>query len=115
MRKRFPKARRRRITAWTAFAVTWATAIVARSIGGPAGVAGAETATIPSPEPEQAVVPATTTPPATLPELPADGLVVVRYTPVERPQPEVRRVVVATPAPSPPAAPAPTTQRSSGS
>lgn len=40
-----------------------------------------------------------------MPTMPADGLVVLHYTPVEKPAPEVRRVVVtrtvAAPAPAP--------------
>ena len=106
IRKRFPWARRNRIAAWTAFGLAWTTALVARTVGAPAAVVP-ETAEAPPPGPSLTM--------ATVPEPPEDGLVILRYTPAERPEPEVRRVVVTQQAPAPTVTHAPTTQRSSGS
>ena len=115
IRKRFPPARRWRIAAWTTVAVTWVTAIVARTLGTPVAAPAVEAIPPPPPAPTATTVTATT--PAPLPEMPEDGLVVLRYTAVPPPPPEVRRVVVSSPAPGPAAtaAPAPTTKVSSGS
>jgi hypothetical protein len=113
IRKRFPWARRNRIAAWTAFGLAWTTALVARTVGAPAAVVP-ETAEAPPPGPSvESVAPTATM--ATVPEPPEDGLVILRYTPAERPEPEVRRVVVTQQAPAPTVTHAPTTQRSSGS
>ena len=112
IRKRFPWARRGRIAAWTAFVLTWTTALIARTVGAPA-VAAPEAPAVPPAEPVESVAPSSTT--AAVPDAPEDGLVILRYTPAERPEPEVRRVVVTQQAPARSAAPAPPVQRSSGS
>lgn len=101
------------IAAWTAASVTWGTAAVALANATP-GV-----------EPEVPVgepAPTTTTilvdAPAAAPTLPESGIVVLRYTPVERPEPKVivQTVTVqgAASAPSAPTAPV-VRERSSGS
>ena len=112
IRKRFPWPRRGRITVWTAFVLAWASALIARSAGGPA-------ATVPEPVTVVDLSPLETfrheDRMATIPEAPEDGLVILHYTPAERPEPEVRRVVVTQQAPARSAPQAPTTQRSSGS
>lgn len=97
IRKRFPKERLRRIAAWTAMALAWGTAIVARTVGSPAAVAAPEVADSDNPV-ALTTVAVTTTTMAPVPEMPADGLVVLRFTPAQRPEPVVRRVVVTQPA-----------------
>lgn len=109
IRKRFPRERLLRIVAWTTLALTWVTTIVARSIAAPATdpVEAAPT------QPVQATTAAAVAPAQqTVPTMPQDGLVVLRFTPGPEPEPEIQRVVVSTPAP---AAQAPTVKRSSGS
>lgn len=99
IRKRFPAHRVRRLVAWTSLAIAWSTALVARGLTTPEPTATAQ----PAPPPPPA--PTATTVPSSMPTMPADGLVVLHYTPVEKPAPEVRRVVVtrtvAAPAPAP--------------
>ena len=112
IRKRFPWARRGRVAAWTAFSLAWTTALVARTVGAPA-VTSPEAATPPPAAPIASVAPAAR--PATVPEPPEDGLVILRYTPAPRPEPEVQRVVVTQQAPSRSVTRAPTTHQSSGS
>ena len=112
IRKRFPRARRMRIIAWTAVAIAWATAIVARTLG--VGAADATEAASPSIAPPAAVTsPSVGESSVPVPNLPEDGLVVLRYTPGPKPEPEVRRVVVTQQAPAV-SVPA-TTKTSSGS
>jgi hypothetical protein len=107
IRKRFPATRVRRLMAWTGVTVACGTAVVARTVGAPV----AEEPVADLPEPEPLTSEATIDAHVAVPTLPDDGLVVLRYTPAARPQPEVRRVVVSTPA----AASAPTHKTSSGS
>ncbi len=79
-------------------AIAWSTAIVARMFGAPASQAAepeaAPATTLPAPVTTEA--PAETTVPP-VPTMPEDGLVVLRYTPVEKPKAEIRRVVVTRP------------------
>jgi hypothetical protein len=95
LRRLFPM-RWARIAAWTGAALAWGTTAIAV-----ASNAGAEAPTEPSVAPQAIEPPAststTTTTVAPLPELPARGLVVVRYTPIPPPPPQVvtRTVVVA--------------------
>ncbi len=115
IRKRFPKDRRRRIAAWTAVAIAWSTAIVARTVGAPAAAVqpNAPEAITPPPSPGT-TIPTTTLAP--VPDMPQDGLVVLRYTPAPQPAPEVRRVIVSSPAAGGNVtASAPTRKASSGS
>ncbi len=113
IRKRFPQQRRRRIAVWTAVAVTWATAIVARALGAPSAQ---PVDMIAVPEPPGPAPRAPVVPPSEMPVLPEDGLVILRFTPAPQAEPDVRRVVVTQSAPATsPAAPAPTTKRSGGS
>jgi hypothetical protein len=105
-------------------AIAWSTAMLARTLGAPASEAAeavtAPPATVPPPT---TAAPPTTTTAAPVPTMPEDGLVVLRYTPVEKPQPEIRRVVVtrpgsgstATASAGAAAPPPPTTTTSSGS
>ena len=109
IRKRFPAERRRRIIGWTTLAVAWVTALVARGAATP--VAPSEQV---SPEPV-VVQPQVIATPAPLPTLPAEGLVVLHYTPVPKPEAEVRRVVVTRTVAAPASSAQPTTVSSSGS
>lgn len=83
LRRLFP-SRWARILAWTGAAVAWGTSVVAVQ------AAIEEQAAEPQPtsdlEPEVVEVPA---PVAAVPDLPQDGLVVIRYSPVPPPPPEV--------------------------
>jgi hypothetical protein len=81
---RFDEGRWARILIWTGAALTWASALVASRT---TPVATGD----PGPAPETDQVETVTTRPD-LPTPPAPGLVVLRYTPVERPLPEVRTV-----------------------
>lgn len=111
---RFDTARRGRILAWTGAALAWGTAV---TIGGlePAN-AEATTPLVDTPS-ASAVLPASQ---VAMPNLPLQGLVILRYRPSVDSTPEVRTVYVkqkAPPAPSastaqPTSAPAP---QSSGS
>jgi hypothetical protein len=96
IRKRFPKIRTLRISAWTTIALAWAIAIVGRQMEAPAAE---EAALVPEPT-------STTSPAAevanTMPTMPEDGLVVIRYTPAPPPPPSVVRQVVVQAAPSSP-------------
>jgi hypothetical protein len=77
------------ITAWTGAAVAWGTAVVSFAAANP-DVQTEE------PVPVAEVSAQTTTVLAPVPAMPDSGLIVVRYTPVARPEPEViieRRVV----------------------
>lgn len=126
MRDRFPRDRRLRIAAWTAMAIAWSTAVIARTLGAPAPVSEAATAAPPEAIPTPmttGTVGAPTTTGAPVPTLPEDGLVVLRYTPIDKPTAEIRRVVVTRPASGGTATasggaaapPPPTTTTSSGS
>ena len=91
---RLPLPRVAGIAAWTAASVAWATTAVA--IANAPDVTAAAELIVDEPVP---VVPAVvTTTLAPVPAMPEGGLVVLRYTPVARPEPErvVRTVVVAT-------------------
>ena len=94
------------ITAWTGAAVAWGTAVVSVAAANPGAQAEEEA-------PAPAVAPVTETVLAPVPDMPDSGLIVVRYTPVERPEPEVivKRRVVTVASPSQ----APTKTQSSGS
>jgi hypothetical protein len=121
--RRLPPARVTGIVAWTAATVTWGTAAVALAAA-PSPSTETTAASVPL-EPvavENAIVTTTSAPVPTMPE---SGLVVLRYTPVEKPEAPivVRRVEVAAPspgaasasAPSPEPVKAPTKTKSSGS
>lgn len=83
LRRLFP-SRWARIVAWTGAAVAWGTSIVAvqAAIEEPA----VEPQPVTEPEPEVREVPA---PVAAVPAPPEDGLVVIRYSPIPPPAPEV--------------------------
>ena len=110
--RRLPLHRLAGIAAWTAASVTWGTAAVALANHEPAP-ASTEPFSDP-PAPPSVVMQDEALP--QVPTMPETGLVVLRYTPVERPLAEVvvRTVVVAgsTPSASPQA---PVRERSSGS
>jgi len=94
IRKRFPAIRTLRISAWTTIALAWGIAIIGRQMEAPA----AEETVAPEPvSTTSTVVQAETT----MPTMPEDGLIVIRYTPAPPPPPIVRQVVVSGPAPSP--------------
>jgi hypothetical protein len=115
MSSRLSPARIVGIAAWTAASVMWGAAAVAFASKPPEAAA--------EPPPLILALPETTTTTASVPTMPESGLVVLRYTPVARPEAEVivREVRVAGPASSSPAASAPaskpkkTTTTSSGS
>lgn len=115
--KRMPISRLTGIAAWTAASVAWGTAAIAVANEAPAGdVKAMDVAQIPTVAVAQEEVL------APMPTMPESGLVVLRYTPVERPEAKVvvRTVTVSGPSsssPSQPAAPAskPTRTKSSGS
>lgn len=111
MAKRMTASRVAGITAWSAAAVAWGTAAVAFVT--PGSSTGASTVVMEPPPPLAPIQSSVTAPQASLPAMPETGLVVVRYTPVDRPEAEVvveRRIVAATT----PSAPAPRV-KSSGS
>lgn len=114
IRKRFPKERRWRVVAWTGLAVAWGTTLIARTVGAPAAEPAEPVAVSPPPPPTTSA-PAQVT--ASVPEMPDDGLVILRFTPGPEPEPVVERIVVSRPAVSSgtATAPAPTTKQSSGS
>lgn len=115
--KRLPVSRLTGILAWTAASVAWGTTAIAVANEAPASDAKAmDVARIPP------VVVAQEEVLAPAPTLPESGLVVLRYTPVERPEAKVvvRTVTVSapsSPSSSQPAAPPPkpTKTTSSGS
>ena len=84
MKRLFP-SRWARIVAWTGAAVAWGTSIVAVQAAAEQG-ATEEPASIPSEEPEVQEIPA---PLAAVPDSPEQGLVIIRYTPVPPPPPEI--------------------------
>lgn len=122
--KRLPVARVAGIVAWTTASVAWGTAAVAMSAQPPATDTPAEMPQTPPPTTVAAQVQL----PA-LPSMPESGLVVLRYSPVERARPKVVVRTVQAPAASPsapasaaaqpaapaPAPPPPVTEQSSGS
>lgn len=101
MNSRLSPARIVGIAAWTAASVMWGAAAVAFASKPPEVAA--------EPPPLILALPETTTTIASVPTMPETGLVVLRYTPVARPEAEVivREVRVAGPASSSPAASAP--------
>ncbi len=100
------------IAAWTATAVVWGTTAVAAS----SAASGSEDHA--TREPERAAVPVAQPSPTTtqspMPVPPENGLIVIRYTPVEPPAPQVITRTVSQSAAPTVAQPAPTVQ-SSGS
>lgn len=95
--KRLLPGRWARILGWAFAGVTWGTTAVAVAAG--AGGTDAPATTLPAPI-EPAVVPApeaATT--ATIPDQPAAGLVVIRFTPAPKPEAQIitRTVTVASP------------------
>ena len=111
---RFTPTRRNRIVAWTGAALAWGTAVTVAKLE----PARAEPE---PPGPEPAFSSSTTTV-APVPEMPSEGLVVLRYRPSEEAQPEVttvyvRRTVSPAQAPAAPSTPAPSppSPKSSGS
>lgn len=99
-----------RIVAWTATAVVWGTTAVAASASTRDNQATTDTAPASAP----VIQPSTTTTGAPMPDPTGDGLVVIRFTPVERPAPPVITRTVTRPAAPAPAQPVPTVP-SSGS
>lgn len=101
------------IAAWSAAAVAWGTVGVAAASYG--SVPGAVDAVefVPVPVVDTASDPVPMAAQSSLPTMPERGLVVLRYTPVDRPEPEriTRTVTVSEPA----RAAAPTRTKSSGS
>ena len=120
--QRLPITRVAGIVAWTAASVTWGTAIVATANVAPEPVI---TADGPDPEPVVIVDLEVQEILAPVPTMPESGLVVLRYTPSEKPEAKVvvQRVVVSSPssgggsapASAPVKAPAPAKVKSSGS
>lgn len=118
--QRLPITRVAGIVAWTAASVTWGTAIVAA-----ANVAPEPEITTDGPVPEPLIIvePEVQEVLAPVPTMPDSGLVVLRYTPSEKPEARVvvQRVVVSSPSSgggsSPASAPAkaPAKAKSSGS
>ncbi|MCL1594460.1 MAG: hypothetical protein M3132_08925 [Actinomycetia bacterium] len=118
---RLPAPRVAGIAAWTAAAVTWGTAAVALANAAPVEEAEVVALEI-EPEQPQVVEQEVLEP---LPVMPESGLVVLRYTPSEKPAPQVvvQRVTVAAPssgggssaAPAPAPAPKKTKAKSKGS
>lgn len=117
--KRLPIPRIAGIVAWTAASVAWGTALVAvaNTISEPQPVAqGTE------PDPVVLIDAQESIALAPVPTMPESGLVVLRYTPVAKPEAQVvvRRVVVSSPSgggstPAKAPAKAPTKVESSGS
>ena len=117
--QRLPATRIAGILAWTAASVAWGTALVATANALPQAEELAEGT---DPDPIILVEPNEQFALAPLPTMPESGLVVLRYTPSEKPEARVvvRRVVVSSPSgggSAPAAAPkkAPTKVKSSGS
>ena len=112
MAKRLSPSRIAGISAWTAAAVVWGTAAVSASAATEAANAQPEEPQ-PTPPVETAVINEILAP---VPTMPNSGLVIIRYTPVPVPEPQViveRRVVqVAGPSPG---ASKPPPAKSSGS
>lgn len=119
--KRLPVSRLAGIAAWTAASVAWGTAAIAVANEAPTTTAKA-LGVMQSPPPVEAHEEVL----APVPTLPESGLVILRYTPVERPEAKVvvRTVTVSSPSggssngsSSQPAAPTskPTREKSSGS
>jgi hypothetical protein len=117
--KRLPASRIAGIIAWTAASVTWGTAVVAIANVAPEPPQPEASA---DPEPVVLIEPQAAEVLAPVPTMPESGLVVLRYTPSEKPEAQVvvRRVVVSSPsgggstaAATP--APAPTKVKSSSS
>jgi hypothetical protein len=108
------------IVAWTAATVTWGTAIVAVANVAPEPEIVAEG---PEPEPVVIVEPEVQRILAPIPTMPESGLVVLRYTPSDKPEAKVvvQRVVVSSPSsgggstPATAPAKAPAKAKSSGS
>ncbi len=92
--KRLPAPRLAGIVAWTAASVTWSTVIVAVANAFPSQ---AEPVVTFDEEPEVTVLSEAVVE-AALPAMPTSGLIVMRYTPSEKPAPEriVRTVVRST-------------------
>lgn len=86
MLKRLFPTRWARILAWTGAAVAWGTSVVAVQASTEANSAAQTAPTEPLSEPQ---VQQTTVPVEAVPAPTQDGLVVVRYTPVPPPAPEV--------------------------
>lgn len=109
IRKRFSITRVLGIVGWTAVATAWATFGIAKATSQPAATTEPEPAA-PGPAAEAA-----TTTTAPVPDLPASGLVVIRYTPSPTPPPQpqvVTRVVTQRVVTQQQAAPKPATQGS---
>jgi hypothetical protein len=118
IRNRFAGLRSLRIVSWTAVAIGWVMAVIARlAIAAPQ--AAAPEPMTPEPPRQTVFVPASAATSATVPGMPESGLVVIRHTPDPLPVPEpvIRRVVVVVErtVPAPAATPAPPPARSSGS
>ena len=108
--QRLPITRVAGIVAWTAASVTWGTAIVAVANVAPEPEILAEGS-----EPESVIIiePDVQEVLAPVPTMPESGLVVLRYTPSEKPEAKVvvRRVVVSSPSSSGGSAPATATAK----
>lgn len=111
--RRLSVARVAGVAAWTAASVSWGTAAVA--------IAAKPAEATAAGDPLVFALPEVTTTTAAVPDMPESGLVVLRYTPVARPEPQVviREVRTAAPSTSGTPAPAPaapkTKTQSSGS
>jgi hypothetical protein len=86
MLKRLFPSRWARIIAWTGAALAWGTSVVAVQAQTEQSAATSEPVSTPEPEPAVQEVPQ---PLAAVPAPPEAGLVVIRYTPVPPPAPEV--------------------------
>lgn len=92
---RFDRGRWNRILVWTGATLAWGTALVA---------AREEPAQVASPVPPAEGQVAADSLHAAMPTPPSQGLVILRFTPVETPEPEVVTVNVTRAAASPPSA-----------
>lgn len=94
--KRLPASRIAGIVAWTAASVTWGTAAIAIANVTPEPPLPEASA---DPEPVVLIEPQAAEVLAPVPTMPESGLIVLRYTPSEKPEAQVvvRRVVVSSP------------------
>lgn len=111
--QRLPLTRIAGIAAWTAASLTWGTAVVAVANHEATNASTEGLDAPPAPPPAELQSQEL----ASVPTLPESGLLVLRYTPAEKPAPQVivRRVTASSPSQASPAAPAQTRERSAGS
>ncbi len=101
IRRRFPIDRTVRILTWAGVVTAWVTVLVSRTVGAPATEPVAVLESVPLDPTTTA--PAVGTTDAGVPDMPEDGLVIIRATPTIPPEPVIVRQV----APAPAAQPAP--------